>query len=79
MRVHLGSDHAGLELKQHLIDWLRDHGHEPVDHGPFVYDAQDDYPVFCLRAAEGVVGRPRAASASSSAAPATASRSRPTR
>ena len=31
-----------------------EHGHEPVDHGPFVYDAQDDYPVFCLRAAEGV-------------------------
>jgi len=54
MRVHLGSDHAGLELKAHLIGWLTDHGHEPVDHGPFVYDAVDDYPVFCLRAAEGV-------------------------
>ena len=55
MRVHLGSDHAGLELKDHLHAWLSDHGHEPVDHGPFVYDALDDYPVFCLRAAEGVV------------------------
>ncbi|WP_193614814.1 ribose-5-phosphate isomerase [Nocardioides lijunqiniae] len=55
MRVHVGSDHAGLELKDHLVAWLRDHGYEPVDHGPFVYDAQDDYPVFCLRAAEGVV------------------------
>jgi len=54
MRVHLGSDHAGLELKEHLLGWLRDNGHEPVDHGPFVYDAVDDYPVFCLRAAEGV-------------------------
>ena len=54
MRVHLGSDHAGLELKDHLVAWLRDHGHEPVDHGPFVYDALDDYPVFCLRAAEAV-------------------------
>jgi ribose 5-phosphate isomerase B len=58
MRVHLGSDHAGLELKEHLLGWLRDHGHEPVDHGPFVYDALDDYPVFCLRAAEGVVKDP---------------------
>ncbi|HEX2894571.1 MAG TPA: ribose-5-phosphate isomerase [Marmoricola sp.] len=58
MRVHLGSDHAGLELKEHLLGWLRDHGHEPVDHGPFVYDAVDDYPVFCLRAAEGVVADP---------------------
>jgi ribose 5-phosphate isomerase B len=55
MRVHLGSDHAGLELKEHLLGWLADQGHEAVDHGPFVYDAQDDYPVFCLRAAEGVV------------------------
>ena len=54
MRVHLGSDHAGLELKDHLVAWLVEHGYEPVDHGPFVYDALDDYPVFCLRAAEGV-------------------------
>ncbi|HET6653987.1 MAG TPA: ribose-5-phosphate isomerase [Nocardioides sp.] len=55
MRVHLGSDHAGLELKEHLLNWLANHGHEAVDHGPFVYDALDDYPVFCLRAAQGVV------------------------
>ena len=54
MRVHLGSDHAGLELKEHLLSWLADHGHEVVDHGPFVYDPLDDYPVFCLRAADGV-------------------------
>ena len=78
MRVHLGTDHAGLELKQHLIDWLRDHGHEPVDHGAFVYDAQDDYPVFCLRARRASPPI-RAASASSSAARATASRSPRTR
>ena len=55
MRVHLGSDHAGLELKDHLLSWLTDNGFDPVDHGPFVYDALDDYPVFCLRAAEAVV------------------------
>ena len=54
MRVHLGSDHAGLDLKAHLSGWLTEHGYEPVDHGPFVYDAVDDYPVFCLRAAEAV-------------------------
>lgn len=58
MRVHLGSDHAGLELKEHLLVWLRNNGHEPVDHGPFVYDALDDYPVFCIRAAEGVAKDP---------------------
>ena len=54
MRVHIGSDHAGLELKDHLVGWLADQGHEAVDHGPFVYDAADDYPVFCMRAAEAV-------------------------
>ena len=54
MRVHVGSDHAGLELKNHLVTWLGDHGHAPVDHGPFVDDPLDDYPVFCLRAAEAV-------------------------
>ncbi len=36
------------------MSWLVDNGYEPVDHGPFVYDALDDYPVFCLRAGEGV-------------------------
>ena len=54
MRVHLGSDHAGLDLKAHLTAALTQGGHEVVDHGPFVYDALDDYPVFCLRAAEAV-------------------------
>lgn len=55
MRVHVGSDHAGLELKAHLISVLTAADHEVIDHGPFVYDAVDDYPVFCLRAAEAVV------------------------
>ena len=58
MRVYLGSDHAGLDLKAHLVGWLTDQGYEPVDHGPFVYDALDDYPVFCLRAAEAVAAEP---------------------
>ena len=60
MRVHLGSDHAGLELKDHLVRWLTGRGHDPIDHGPFEFDAEDDYPVFCLRAAEGVVADQRA-------------------
>src|SRR6478672_8109658 len=54
MRVHLGSDHAGFELKQALVARLSELGHEPVDHGPREYDAVDDYPPFVLRAAEGV-------------------------
>jgi ribose 5-phosphate isomerase B len=58
MRVHLGSDHAGFELKNALLEALRADGHEPVDHGPAEYDAQDDYPPFVLRAAEAVVAEP---------------------
>jgi ribose 5-phosphate isomerase B len=53
--VHLGSDHAGYELKQHLAAWLTDHGHEVVDHGPEAYDPDDDYPPYCLAAAAGVI------------------------
>ncbi|WP_190035297.1 ribose-5-phosphate isomerase [Streptomyces fructofermentans] len=58
MRVYLGSDHAGFELKNHLVEWLRAAGHEPVDCGPLIYDAQDDYPPFCLRAAERTAADP---------------------
>lgn len=58
MRVHLGTDHAGLELKDFLVDWLRAHGHEPVDHGATTYDADDDYPPYVLRAATAVVADP---------------------
>lgn len=56
MRVHLGADHAGFELKTHLIAWLAEHGHEPVDHGALEYDAEDDYPPFCIAATEATVG-----------------------
>lgn len=55
-RVHLGSDHAGLALKTKVAARLRELGHEPVDHGPQAFDPEDDYPTYCLRAAEGVVG-----------------------
>jgi ribose 5-phosphate isomerase B len=55
MRVHLGSDHAGFELKAQLDTWLRDLGHEPVDHGPVVYAADDDYPAYCFAVGEAVV------------------------
>ena len=58
MRVHIGSDHAGFELKSHLITWLADHGYEPVDHGAASYDADDDYPPFCIAAAQAAVEEP---------------------
>jgi ribose 5-phosphate isomerase B len=58
VRVYLGSDHAGLELKSALVGWLGEAGHEAVDCGPVGYDSEDDYPVYVLRAAQGVVGDP---------------------
>ena len=58
MRVHLGCDHAGFELKEALRERLAVLGHEPVDHGPAAYDALDDYPPFCFAAAEATVADP---------------------
>lgn len=55
MRVHIATDHAGMELSAHLLAHLREKGYEMVDHGPQVYDAEDDYPAFCIAAAEAVV------------------------
>jgi ribose 5-phosphate isomerase B len=55
VRVYLGSDHAGFELKTHLVKHLSDAGHEVVDVGPAVYDADDDYPPYCVDAALRVV------------------------
>jgi ribose 5-phosphate isomerase B len=58
MRVYLGSDHAGFELKANLIAWLREAGHEPVDCGPSSYVPDDDYPVYVMRAARAVADDP---------------------
>ncbi|MDX6244736.1 MAG: ribose 5-phosphate isomerase [Frankiales bacterium] len=55
MRVFLASDHAGFELKQRLIDHLTGEGHEPIDCGPYSYDAEDDYPPYVLAAAAATV------------------------
>ncbi|GAB96829.1 ribose 5-phosphate isomerase B [Kineosphaera limosa] len=58
MRVHLGADHAAYELKNALIAHVESLGHEPVDHGPFEYDADDDYPRFVVPAAQAVAAEP---------------------
>jgi ribose 5-phosphate isomerase B len=55
MRIHIATDHAGLDFSQHLQQHLRDNGHEVHDHGPSEYDALDDYPAFCINAAQAVV------------------------
>jgi ribose 5-phosphate isomerase B len=56
MRVHIGSDHAGYQLKAHLLAHLELSGYEVVDHGPVDFDPIDDYPPYILRAADAVVG-----------------------
>lgn len=55
MRVHIGTDHAGFELKEKVVAHLREAGHDVVDHGAHTYDALDDYPPFCIEAAQAVV------------------------
>jgi ribose 5-phosphate isomerase B len=58
MRVHIGTDHAGFELKNFLVGALVADGHDVVDHGPDAYDAEDDYPVYCIPVAERAVAEP---------------------
>ncbi|MGH8959870.1 MAG: ribose-5-phosphate isomerase [Jatrophihabitantaceae bacterium] len=58
MRVFLGSDHAGFELKARLVEHLTAIGHEPVDCGALTFDAQDDYPPPCITAAARTVAEP---------------------
>jgi ribose 5-phosphate isomerase B len=58
MRIHIGSDHAGLEFKNELIEHLVAGGHDVTDHGPYEFDALDDYPDFCIPAAESVAKDP---------------------
>ncbi|MGH3787218.1 MAG: ribose-5-phosphate isomerase [Pseudonocardiaceae bacterium] len=58
MRVYLGSDHAGFELKASLATHLTSLGHDVVDVGPNVFDPIDDYPPFCIETARRVVADP---------------------
>ena len=52
-RIAFGADHAGFELKQHLVARLRAAGHEIVDHGTDSTESVD-YPAFCAAAARSV-------------------------
>lgn len=54
MRIHIATDHAGLDFSRQLQNHLAAQGHEVIDHGPVEYDALDDYPAFCINAALGV-------------------------
>ena len=58
MRIHIASDHAGYELKEHVAEHLRAAGHDLVDHGAASFDPQDDYPPMCIAAASAAVADP---------------------
>jgi ribose 5-phosphate isomerase B len=58
MKIHLGCDHAGFELKEKVAQHLKNKGHEVIDHGAKTFDALDDYPVFCFLAAQAAAKDP---------------------
>ncbi|GGM06848.1 ribose-5-phosphate isomerase [Nakamurella endophytica] len=58
MRVYIGSDHAGYELKEYLLGHVRAAGHEVTDVGPDAYRPGDDYPPYCIETARRVVADP---------------------
>jgi ribose 5-phosphate isomerase B len=58
VRVYLGSDHAGFDLKATLLRELGSAGHEVVDVGPAVYDEADDYPPYCVETGRRVLADP---------------------
>ena len=58
MRVYLGSDHAGFELKAALLSHLTAAGHQVTDCGPAQYQPDDDYPPYCIATAQRVVADP---------------------
>jgi ribose 5-phosphate isomerase B len=58
VRVYVGSDHAGFELKRDIIDWLTQAGHDPVDCGPYAERDHDDYPPYVMLAANSAVHDP---------------------
>src|SRR5690606_17378227 len=58
VRVYLGSDHAGYELKAYLANQLGSQGYDVVDVGPHHYDPDDDYPIYCLHTAARAVAAP---------------------
>lgn len=60
MRIHIATDHAGLEFSRQLQAHLRAGGHQVTDHGPTDYDPDDDYPAFCIDAAQAVANDWRA-------------------
>ena len=58
MKIHLATDHAGLELKEKVKLYLSDLNYEVIDHGAYEYNALDDYPDFIFPCAKAVSNDP---------------------
>lgn len=54
MKIFLGSDHRGYELKEKIAKWLQDEGHSIEDVGASSYEKNDDYPVFSKKIGDNV-------------------------
>ena len=58
MKIYLGADHAGFELKEQIKLYLQEKGHEVEDCGAFIFDQTDDYPDFTGLVAQEVIKDP---------------------
>lgn len=59
MKIYVGSDHAGFELKEKVKEYLKSQGYEVTDRGAFQLDPEDDYPNFILSVAQSVAEDPK--------------------
>lgn len=55
MKIHIGTDHAGLDFKNTIRQHLTQQGHQVTDHGAYEFNPEDDYPAFCIATAEAVM------------------------
>lgn len=60
MKIYIGTDHAGFELKQKLVPFFQSLGHEVVDFGAHEFHEGDDYPDFIAPVAKEVSADPTA-------------------
>lgn len=54
MKIAVGADHGGYELKNSIVEWLKEKNYDVLDLGNHVYDAKDDYPDFAIAVANAV-------------------------
>lgn len=58
MKIFIGADHNGFELKAKLIEYLKDQGHEVVDKGDQNLDPGDDFPMYAAKVSSEVLANP---------------------